>query len=65
MSYKAVRTERHKLIHWVHKEGVDELYDLQRDPYEITNVISDAAYATIRDKLKKELRKLVADSVGL
>jgi hypothetical protein len=49
----------------VHKEGVDELYDLQRDPYEITNVISDAAYAAIKDKLRKELRKLVADSVGL
>ena len=30
MSYKAVRTERAKLIHWVHKNGVDELYDLQK-----------------------------------
>ena len=32
MSYKAVRTERAKLIHWVHKEGVDELYDLAATP---------------------------------
>ena len=32
MSYKAVRTERAKLIHWVHKNGVDELYDLQKRP---------------------------------
>ena len=32
MSYKAVRTERAKLIHWVHKEGVDELYDLDARP---------------------------------
>jgi arylsulfatase A-like enzyme len=65
MSYKAVRTERHKLIHWVHKDGVDELYDLERDPYEIANVISDPGYAQTREGLRKELRKLVADSVGL
>lgn len=65
MSYKAVRTERAKLIHWVHKEGVDELYDLERDPYEIHNVINDPAYAASRKALTKELRKLVADSVGL
>ena len=65
MSYKAVRTERHKLIHWVHKDGVDELYDLERDPYEMTNVIGDARYAPTRKALVKELRKLVAESVGL
>jgi N-acetylglucosamine-6-sulfatase len=65
MSYKAVRTESAKLIHWVHKEGVDELYDLERDPYEITNVIADPAYRELGKKLAKELRKLVADSAGL
>ena len=65
MTYKAVRTERHKLIHWVHKDGVDELYDLERDPCEITNVIADAAYADTAKRLRRELRKLVADSVGL
>jgi arylsulfatase A-like enzyme len=65
MSYKAVRTERHKLVHWVHKEGVDELYDLERDPYEITNVIRDPAYARIRGELEQQLRRLVAASVGL
>ncbi len=65
MSYKAVRTERHKFIHWVHKEGVDELYDLERDPYEIANVIGDGSYAQARKDLVKELRKLVAESVGL
>jgi N-acetylglucosamine-6-sulfatase len=65
MSYKAVRTERHKLIHWVHKDGVDELYDLERDPYEMTNVIADPGYAGVRKALVKELRRLVAESVGL
>ncbi len=65
MSYKAVRTERHKLIHWVHKDGVDELYDLERDPYEMANVIDDARYAQTRKDLVKELRKLVTEAVGL
>jgi N-acetylglucosamine-6-sulfatase len=65
MSYKAVRTERHKLVHWIHKEDVDELYDLERDPYEIANLIRDPAYAAVRTQLAEELRRLVAESVGL
>jgi arylsulfatase A-like enzyme len=65
MSYKAVRTESAKLIHWVHKEGVDELYDLERDPYEITNVIGRSAYGKVRARLYTELRKLVAQAAGL
>jgi arylsulfatase A-like enzyme len=65
MSYKAVRTEKAKLIHWTHRDGVDELYDLERDPYEVTNVFGEAAYQATRKALQKELRKLVADSVGL
>jgi arylsulfatase A-like enzyme len=65
MSYKAVRTDRAKLIHWVHKEGVDELYDLAADPYEMRNVIKRAAYGKVRSRLYKELRKLVAEAAGL
>jgi N-acetylglucosamine-6-sulfatase len=65
MSYKAVRTERHKLVHWVHKEGVDELYDLERDPYEMANRINDPAYRETRASLTQTLRRLVADSFGL
>ena len=47
MTYKAVRTDRHKYIHWVNRgrDGeLDELYDLERDPYEIVNVIRRPAY---------------------
>jgi N-acetylglucosamine-6-sulfatase len=65
MSYKAVRTDRHKLIHWIHKDGVDELYDLEKDPYEMTNVIGDPAQAETLKRLRRELRRLVADAVGL
>jgi N-acetylglucosamine-6-sulfatase len=65
MTYKAVRTERSKLIHWVHKEGMDELYDLARDPYEITNVIGQPAYRETVAELRMKLRSLVAEAVGL
>ena len=69
MTYKAVRTDTHKYIHWVNRGGVDgtidELYDLTKDPYELKNVINSRAYAGVRARLHKELAKLVAQSVGL
>ena len=65
MSYKAVRTERAKLIHWVHKQDVDELYDLARDPYEVRNVIRKPAYSNVRARLYRTLRNLVAEAAGL
>lgn len=36
--WQAVRTERWKYIHYPDLEGMDELYDLESDPYEITNL---------------------------
>ena len=45
MTYKAVRTERAKLIHWVNRDGVDELYDLAADPYELRNLHDEPARA--------------------
>jgi len=68
MTYKAVRTDRHKYIHWVNrgKDGeFDELYDLDRDPYEITNVIKRPAYRGVRDRLRRELRRLTAEALGM
>ena len=68
MTYKAVRTERHKYIHWVNR-GVagelDELYDLDRDPYEIRNLNRSRTYAATRERLQRELRKLITEAVGL
>jgi N-acetylglucosamine-6-sulfatase len=68
MTYKAVRTDRHKLIHWVNRGRageLDELYDLERDPYELKNLIGSARHAATRRKLHAELRRLVADALGL
>jgi arylsulfatase A-like enzyme len=42
MGYQAVRTDRYKYIHYIDLKGMDELYDLKRDPYELRNVIGEA-----------------------
>jgi N-acetylglucosamine-6-sulfatase len=68
MTYKAVRTDRYKLIHWVNRGRageLDELYDLERDPWELKNLIRSKTAAPVRDKLKRELKKLVTEAVGL
>jgi N-acetylglucosamine-6-sulfatase len=68
MTYKAVRTERHKLVHWVNRGRageLDELYDLERDPYELKNLARSARHAAIRASLRREMRRLVADAAGL
>ena len=68
MTYKAVRTDRYKYIHWVNRGAageLDELYDLDKDPYELDNLNRSRAMAPVREKLRRELRKLVAEAVGL
>src|SRR6266852_5645369 len=65
MTYKAVRTEQAKLIHWVTRDGVDELYDLAADPYELVNLIDDPARARERTDLRRELARLVVEALGL
>ena len=68
MTYKAIRTERYKLIHWVNRgrDGeLDELYDLDKDPFELKNLIRSRAHAAIREKLHRDLKVLVAEAVGL
>ena len=68
MTYKAVRTERHKLIHWVNRGRngeLDELYDLEQDPYELANLLRSRRHAAVRERLKRELRGLTVQALGL
>jgi N-acetylglucosamine-6-sulfatase len=68
MTYKAVRTDRYKYIRWVNRSRngeLDELYDLEKDPYEMKNLARQAAHRALRDRLRRELRRLSADAMGL
>ena len=46
-----LRTARYQLVRWA--SGAVELYDLERDPNELTNVVHDPAYASVRDHLTR------------
>ena len=56
--FTAVHTGQMILISF--KNGEQELYDLETDPYQLKNIINDPAYATQKTKLEAELELLRA-----
>ncbi len=62
MGYQAVRTERHKYIQYLELSGMDELYDLQADPFEMNNLISAEAGRRLLPDLRAELERLQRES---
>ena len=59
MGYQAVRTDRFKYIHYTELEGMDELYDLEADPYELTNIIDDPDAQETLELMKVELAEVL------
>jgi N-acetylglucosamine-6-sulfatase len=59
MGYKAVRTERWKYIHYLELEGMDELYDLRADPFEMKNLIHQPGAARALAEMKREMERLL------
>ncbi|SMC40071.1 sulfatase family protein [Pedobacter africanus] len=53
-----IRTERYKLIHFYNDVDEWELYDMQKDPQELHNLYSNAAYQPVINELKAEMKKL-------
>jgi len=58
MGYQAVRTERYKYIHYLELPGMDELYDLQVDPFEMDNIIDTARGREVLPTVRGELARL-------
>lgn len=61
MGYRAIRTEHWKYIRFNELEGMDELYDLRHDPYELNNVVSHADAQVQRQRLDAALDELLKD----
>lgn len=64
MSYKVVLKDRFKLIHWLEQDGVDELYDLVDDPFEMSNLIDDQTYAETVAEMRTELARLMGEVIS-
>lgn len=62
MGYKAVRTEQWKYIRYVDLQGMDELYDLRADPFEMRNRIGDPRAAGALRDMQSRLDTLLAPS---
>ena len=59
MGYAAARTKRHKYIQYRELEGMDELYDLETDPLEETNIIGHSDASGTLERMKSELSRLL------
>ena len=59
MGYVAARTERHKYIQYRELKGMDELYDLEADPFEETNIIGHPDATGTLERMKSELGRLL------
>ena len=53
-----VRTERYKLIHFYYDIEQWELYDLEKDPSEMSNLYNDPAYADVQKDMHKQLENM-------
>ena len=59
MGYKAVCNGRWKYIHYLELSGMDELYDLKSDPYEMNDLIKDPQAAGALAEMKQEMERLL------
>jgi len=62
MGYKAVRNQRWKYIHYLELQGMDELYDLKTDPFEMKNLVSEPRARTSLAEMKRELERLLRET---
>ena len=53
--WQSIRTEQWKYIHHQDFADADELYDLQKDPYELKNLVNEPSAAAILQRMKKDL----------
>ena len=62
MGYQAVRDERWKYIHYIDLNGMDELYDLKADPYEMKNLAAGSQAHETEAPMRAKLQQLIDSS---
>ena len=62
MGYDAVRTERYKYIRYRDLKDMNELYDLQEDPFEVSNLITAPTAAAVRKVMEVELDRILTSA---
>ncbi|KGL62307.1 sulfatase, S1-25 family [Polaribacter sp. Hel1_85] len=63
-SYRShgVRTDRYKyFVYYEHNPKIEELYDLENDPYEQKNLVNDIEYINVLKKLRNRTEELYQD----
>ncbi len=60
--YEGLRLGPYKYIAW--PDGEKELYDLEKDPYELNNIVREPNYFPVRNFLHRELLNRLEDCVG-
>lgn len=60
--YEGIRLGPYKYIAW--PDGEKELYDLEKDPYELNNLVRKPNYFPVRNFLHRELTGRLEDCVG-
>jgi N-acetylglucosamine-6-sulfatase len=62
MGYVAVRTTRHKYVRYQELQDMNELYDLEADPYERHNLAGVPEARPVLERMEKELGRLLAET---
>jgi N-acetylglucosamine-6-sulfatase len=61
----AIRTDRYKYIRPYGVWDVEELYDLEKDPQEITNLFGDPQHQRTAKELKQQMFQLLKETAGM
>jgi arylsulfatase A-like enzyme len=62
MGYAATRTERYKYIEYRELQDMNELYDLETDPFEEHNLVGTPSARRVYDRMRSELQRLRAET---
>jgi N-acetylglucosamine-6-sulfatase len=62
LGYQAIRSTTHKLIHYTDLTGIDELYNLESDRYEMENLVNDPSAQAKLIEMRARLERLLNSS---